>query len=158
MKYIARLIRAVARPRNKAVDLQGIDADAVRKALDGQVRSASGKVPAEAMARILRIRQIILGILPRTGRLPPGAPELFVLERTATDYLPTSLERYLVLPRRYAMLQPVQNGKTPKQLLLEELSLLESKMNDVADAVNRNDASAGKRKEEAGSEQRPGLS
>jgi hypothetical protein len=113
----------------------------VRNALDGQVRAATGKVPTEAMARILRIRQIILGILPRTGSLPAGSPERFVLERTATYYLPTSLESYLSLPRTYATQQPVQNGKTAREILIDQLTLLETQMTEVAEAVNRNDAS-----------------
>lgn len=135
------LIGAVVTPANKAIDLQtGFDPNDVRKALDAQVRAITGKVPAEVMAKVLSIRQIIFGILPRSGNFPPGSPELFVVERTATDYLPRSLESYLSLPRAYATLHPVQNGKTPKQVLLDQLTLLESKMNEVADDVHRNDA------------------
>jgi hypothetical protein len=92
------------------------------------------------MAKVLKIRQSILGILPRSGNLPPGSPELFVLERTATDYLPTALEAYLNLPKAYATLHAVQDGKTPKEILLAQLTLLESKMNEVADDVHRNDS------------------
>ena len=135
------LVGALATPTNKAIDLQtGFDPNDVRKALDAQVHAITGKVPAEVMAKVLSIRQIIFGILPRSGNFPPGSPELFVVERTATDYLPRSLESYLSLPRAYASLHPVQNGKTPKQVLLDQLTLLESKMNEVADDVHRNDA------------------
>lgn len=138
-KYL-HLIRALVTPRPK-MDLQaGFDPNDVRTALDMQVRAITGKVPAEVMAKVLSIRQIIFGILPRSGNLPPGSPELFVVERTATDYLPRSLDSYLSLPRAYAMSHPVQDGKTPKQVLLDQLALLESKMKEVAADVNRNDA------------------
>ena len=89
---------------------------------------------------MLMIRQIILGILPRSGNLPPGSPQLFIIERTATDYLPTSLQAYLNLPRAYATRRPVQDGKTAKEVLLDQLTLLETKMNEVADDVHRNDS------------------
>jgi hypothetical protein len=86
------------------------------------------------------IRQTIAGILPRSGSLPPGSPELFIIERTATDYLPTSLQAYLNLPRAFATRRPVQDGKTPNEILLDQLTLLETKMNEVADDVHRHDS------------------
>jgi len=135
------LIGVLLTPGNKAIDLStGFDPNDVKLALDTQVRLITGKVPPEVMAKVLKIRQIILGILPRSGNLPPGSPELFVVERTASDYLPTSLAAYLNLPRAYATLHAVQDGKTPKAILLDQLTLLESKLNEVADDVHRNDA------------------
>jgi hypothetical protein len=134
------LIGALVAPGTATIDLKsGFDPDDVRKALDHEVHVVSGRVPAEVFARVQNIQQIILGILPRSGALPPGSPELFVVERTATDYLPTALESYLNLPRAYATLHPVQDGKTAKQVLLDQLALLESKMGEVADDVHRND-------------------
>jgi hypothetical protein len=125
----------------KKIDLStGFDPNDVKQALDTQVRIITGKVPPEVMAKVLKIRQIVFGILPRSGNLPPGSLELFIVERTATDYLPTSLQAYLNLPRAYATLHPVQGGKTPKEVLLDQLTLLENKMNEVADDVHRNDA------------------
>lgn len=118
----------------------GFDAKNVKLALDRQVRVITGKVPPEVMAKVLKIRQTILGILPRLGNLAPGSPELFVIERTATNYLPTSLDAYLNLPKAYAIRHQVQNGKTPKEILLDQLTLLENKMNEVADDVHRNDS------------------
>jgi hypothetical protein len=128
-------------PGNKKIDLStSFDPNDVKNALNTQVRLITGKVPPEVMAKVLKIRQIILGILPRSGNLPPGSPELFVIERTATNYLPTSLQAYLNLPRAYATVHPVQDGKTPKEVLLDQLTLLESKMSEVADDVHRNDS------------------
>src|SRR5205807_5253473 len=128
-------------PGNRKIDLStGFDPNDVKLALDTQVRLITGKVPPEVMAKVLKIRQIIFGILPRSGNLPPGSPELFVIESTASDYLPTSLEAYLRLPRAYATLHAVQDGKTAKAILLDQLTLLESKMNEVADDLHRNDS------------------
>jgi len=135
------LIGVMATPGSKQIDLStGFDPNDVKQALDTQVRLITGKVPPEVMAKVLKIRQTMVGILPRSGTLRPGSPELFVIERTATDYLPTSLEAYLKLPRAYATLHAVHGGKTAKQILLDQLSLLENKMNEVADDVNRNDS------------------
>jgi hypothetical protein len=134
------LIGVLVTPGTATIDLRsGFDPDDIRKALDHEVHVVSGRVPAEVFAKVQSIQQIILGILPRSGALPPGSPELFVVERTATEYLPTALESYLNLPRAYATLHPVQDGKTPKQVLMDQLTLLESKMSEVADDVHRND-------------------
>jgi hypothetical protein len=135
------LIGVLVTPGSKPIELNsGFEPDDVKDALDTQVRIITGRVPPEVMAKVLKIRQTILGILPRSGNFAPGSPELFVVERTATDYLPTSLRAYLNLPRAYATLHQVQDGKTPKQILLDQLTLLEAKMDEVADNIHRNDS------------------
>jgi hypothetical protein len=134
------LIGVLVAPGTATIDLRsGFDPDDVRHSLDHEVQAVSGRVPADVLAKVQSIQQIVLGILPRSGALPPGSPELFVVERTATDYLPTALESYLNLPRAYATLHPVQDGKTAKQVLMDQLTLLETKMSEVADDVHRND-------------------
>src|ERR1700737_216536 len=134
------LIGALVTPGNAAIHLRsGFDPGDGRKALDHEAHVVSGRVPADVFAKVQSIQQIILGILPRSGALPPGSPELFVVERTATDYLPTALESYLKLPKAYATLHPVQNGKTPRQVLMDQLTLLESKMGEGADDAHRHD-------------------
>src|SRR5438067_12590844 len=118
--------------RRRKIDLSsGFDPNDVKQALDTQVRLITGRVPPEVMAKVLMIRQIILGILPRSGNLPPGSPQLFILERTATDYLPTSLHTYLDLLSAYATRHQVLDAKTPKDVLLDQLPLLETKINEV---------------------------
>jgi len=134
------LIGILVTPGSASIDLRsGFDPDDIRHALDTEVKAVNGRVPAYVLAKVQSIQQVILGILPRSGALPPGSPELFVVQRTATDYLPTALESYLNLPRAYATLHQVQDGKTPRQVLLDQLTLLESKMGEVADDVHRND-------------------
>ena len=140
-RRLLNLIEAMFNRRNQSIDTgTGADPNDVRAALDAQVRAVTGQVPAEVMAKILSIRQTISGILPASGSLPPASPVWFVIERTATDYLPRSLENYLSLPRLYATRQPVRNGKTPKDLLLEQLTLLDDKMKEIAQDMHQHDA------------------
>ena len=135
------LVGAILTPRRPAGDAaQGFNPKDVRQTLDRQISSMAGRLPPEVMAKVLSIRQIILGILPRSGNLPPGSPELYILERTATEYLPTTLQLYLTLPGTYPTQHEVQDGKTPKELLLDQLGILETKMSEVAEDVQRNDA------------------
>ncbi|MEZ5200553.1 MAG: hypothetical protein R2742_04265 [Micropruina glycogenica] len=43
---------------------------------------------------------------------------------TATDYLPEAIGAYLRLPRDWADSRPVENGKTPLLLLIDQLDPL----------------------------------
>src|SRR5262249_48273553 len=112
----------------------------IAKELERLQHKVRGKLPKELQARVDSIIESIDGILPRSGQLAPGSPELFILERTATDYLPTALENYLNLPRAYATVHPIEDGKTARQLLDAQLDLLSEQMNEAAAAVAKNDA------------------
>jgi hypothetical protein len=116
--------------------------DDVRRALQRQLATINGKVPADIQAKVQSIATTILDILPHYNEFAPGSPDLFVVGRTATDYLPTALQSYLNLPRSYATLHPVADGKTAQQLLGEQLDLLNQKMNEVSEAVHRKDSDA----------------
>lgn len=125
--------------KRKAGPNAGFDANSVRRALDAQVRDITGRVPPEVMAKVLKIRQTILRILARWDNFGPGSAELFVVTRTATDYLPTSLAAYLKLPKAYPARRTTRAGKTAKEILVDQLTLLERKMNEIAEDVVRHD-------------------
>ena len=134
-------VGALATPSNHTYDLHsGWDPGDVRKALSEEMRTIAGKAPPEVVAKVANIQDTILNLLPRVERLPAGSEDLFIVERTALEYLPTALEAYLNLPKAYATLHPVADGKTPSQVLLDQLTLLESKMTEIADDISRNDS------------------
>jgi hypothetical protein len=101
-----------------------------------------GKVPADIEAKVRNITASIQSVLPKAGRLSGGSQHLFVLQRTATDYLPTTVHSYLDLPREYAETHPIDQGKTAHQLVSEQLDVLSAQMNDVVEAANRGDVDA----------------
>jgi hypothetical protein len=55
---------------------------------------------------------------------------------TATDYLPEAIGGYLRLPREWADSRPVDRGKTPLMILVDQLDLLGRTMDRVFDAIN----------------------
>ena len=118
------------------------DPDSIRRSLQRQLSIANGKVPASSWSKLQDIADTIMGILPHYADFPPGSPDLFVVGRTATDYLPSALQAYLNLPRAYATLHKMPNGKTADQVLDDQLTLLASKMDEVADAVHKKDSDA----------------
>ena len=137
-------VGALLAPGPPKVALSGtsFDADSIRRSLQHTLGTANGKLPAPLWSKVQDIADTISGILPHSADFPPGSPDLFVVGRTATDYLPSALQAYLNLPRAYATLHKMPNGKTADQVLDDQLTLLSSKMDEVADAVHKKDSDA----------------
>ncbi len=118
----------------------GFDPTRVQKSLAEQIGAAAGRVPPEVLSRIQRIElRIRTEILPRLDCLPLGAPELYLIERTVADYLPTAVEAYLRLPTGYVSSQPGSQGRAAVDVLVEELDFLDAEMRQVAELVHRTD-------------------
>ena len=137
-------IGALLAPGPPQVALAGtsFDTDSIRRSLQRTLAISNGKLPADLQAKVQGIADTITGILPHYAQFPPGSPDLFVVGRTATDYLPSALQAYLNLPRAYATLHKMPNGKTADEVLGDQLTLLDSKMDEVADAVHKKDSDA----------------
>jgi hypothetical protein len=129
-------------PPKLALSGTSFDPDSIRRSLQRTLGIAQGKLSPPLQARLQQISDTIMGILPHYADFPPGSPDLFVVGRTATDYLPSALQAYLNLPRAYATLHRMQNGKTADEVLGDQLTLLASKMDEVADAVHKKDSDA----------------
>jgi hypothetical protein len=106
------------------------------RALD-RVYALSQQLPLELHARVAQIRAKILRLLPHVSGFPIGSRDLFVIQRTATEYLPMSVDAYLALPTTYATTAVLHNGKTALQILGDQLDLLEVNVDEIAEAVGR---------------------
>lgn len=137
-------IGALLAPGPPKVALSGtsFDPDSIRRSLQRTLNIASGKLSPALQSKLQDIADTIMGILPHYADFPPGSPDLFVVGRTATDYLPAALQAYLSLPRAYATLHKMPNGKTADEVLGDQLTLLSGKMDEVADAVHKKDSDA----------------
>jgi hypothetical protein len=102
--------------------------------------AVSGRVPPLVIERIQQIELTIRSeILPGIDHLPPGSMELYLIERTARDYLPAAVNAYLRLPNDYVLVQPGSRNRTAVDVLLEELGLLDVEMRRIAELVHRHD-------------------
>jgi hypothetical protein len=134
------LAGALAVRSNARVSRFGFDPQRVQKSLAEQIGAAAGRVPPEILSRMQRIELTIrTEILPRLDCLPLGAPELYLIERTVSDYLPTAVEAYLRLPSGYVSSQPGSHGRAAVDVLIEELDFLDAEMRQVAEVVHRTD-------------------
>jgi hypothetical protein len=109
---------------------------------DVEALVAREAVPAAVASRVGRVTATVRQTVPRLDRLGIGSLEAYSVVATATDYLPEAVGGYLRLPRDWANSRPVDEGRTALMVLIDQLDLLARTMEQVADAVNRQDAAA----------------
>jgi hypothetical protein len=135
--YLVGALSVRGHPR---VSRFGFDPRQVQKSLAEQIGAAAGRVPPQVLTRLQRIELTIrTEILPRLDCLPLGAPELYLVERTVSDYVPTAVGAYLRLPNGYVSSQPGSHGRAALDVLVEELDFLDAEMRQVAEVVHRRD-------------------
>ena len=138
LAYFAGRSRRQVRPAAPAAPAPP-DPEDIRRALADLLGSMVGTVAPDILARYESIHRRMLAMMPRLGQLDGTSQDLYILHRTASDYLPTAVQSYLSLVRSGANEQRLPDGRTPHQALLEQLDLIETKLADIGEALDRND-------------------
>jgi len=90
------------------------------------------RLPEDLQSKAQNISSKILELLPLLHTFENGGNrEAFNVKQTALDYLPSTLENYLNLPTAYARLHVGADGKTPQQMLGNQLELLEKSLGET---------------------------
>jgi len=139
--FFARLTGRKAEPEPVPVPRAPTNDDLLQALVRVEQLVADGAVPAVVASRVNRVIRTVRETIPRLGNLG-GSVQAYSVMATATDYLPEAIGGYLRLPRQWADSRPVDRGKTSLMILIDQLDLLGSTMDKVADAVNRADAAA----------------
>lgn len=94
------------------------------------------RLPADVEKKVDRIRRKagVLGQHPE--RFPIGSKDLYVVQHTATDYLPATVDAYLEVPS-WSVSTPAADGRTPLQMLHSQLDMLETKLDEIAETVRK---------------------
>lgn len=130
-----------APPNHEQLDLgSGLDPDDVEKSLRAIRKAVHNKVASAVAARVQNICNLIEDTLPRAMQLGQSSDEMQILVKTATDYLPGTLQPYLSLPRSYAEKQVIVEGQTAAQILCSQLDVMTTRMESVRDAVLKADS------------------
>ena len=115
----------------------------IKAALDELTNEIQGRVPKEVLALVQSIAQSIIAILPTLAQDANQTDQnTYTIRQTALEYLPETLTNYLKLPPAFRNLYPVQDGKTATALLIEQLTLLDSKMKEIVANYLSNDTQA----------------
>jgi hypothetical protein len=132
-------------PGERGVSLKLFDANdvyTIKSGLNDLEYSLRFRVADDVMAALKDTIQAIELTLPADAN-PSGTfidPTVMLIRQTALHYLPEALNSYLALPRMYAENVPVQDGKTARDVLIDQLKLIDAKMRETATAMYRNDA------------------
>lgn len=121
---------------------QTLTAEQITDELNRLMHKVKNRVSPDSYTHLQNIQSSIMSVLPQlvAGRF--ANQDLFTIKKTVFDYLPTTLENYLKLPSVYASMHVVQDGKTPKMLLNEQLALIDNSMQQVVHSIYNEDAQA----------------
>ena len=138
------LIGALLVPAEPGLDLRlgaAQDAGEVRDGLDRLTKSLRGRVAEDLLAKVASIQGSILATLLVEGSPGDGAdPNVYLIRQTALTYLPDAFATYLRMPRAMAERRPIAGGRTPHDVLLDQLDLMDKRLADVADDMARHDS------------------
>jgi hypothetical protein len=98
------------------------------------------ELPIDVQVKVEQIRRKVDVILSYADRFPPFSQDLYLVRQTATDYLPRTVNTFLSMPRD-AIDKPLNTGgRTAREELKAQLDLLDSKLDDIAQDLQRRDA------------------
>jgi hypothetical protein len=94
------------------------------------------RLPPDAQKQADRIRRkaAVLGAHP--DRFPIGSKDFYTVQQTAAEYLPDTVKTYLEVPT-WSVNTPTGDGRTPVQILTNQLDLLEGKLDEIAEYVRK---------------------
>lgn len=141
----AYVFGALATPKSEAFEAKFLNdnqGDMLVEALDDLVSRAGPKLPSDAVRLLASIRSQVYELLPRMKVTDGGLTTLQAIDLTHAvgRDLPETIQNYLSLPTSFAQMHSIRDGKTARQLLVEQLDLLDKQVAEVANAVFGRDA------------------
>ena len=110
--------------------------------LDRLVQQVQPQLSADMQAHLASVRTSVAEVLPRLVGARSHDADLFTVRETVLRYLPETLANYVALPPAFRSTQALKDGKTARQLLGEQLALLDEKMLEIVANVSSADAQA----------------
>jgi hypothetical protein len=98
------------------------------------------ELPIDVQVKVEQIRRKVEVLLGYADRFPPFSKDLYLVQQTASEYLPRTINAFLSLSREAADKPLSPNGKTAHQELKAQLDLLDSKLDEIAQDLQRQDA------------------
>ena len=97
------------------------------------------ELPIDVQVKVEQIRRKVEVLLGYADRFPPFSQDLYLVRQTASDYLPRTIDAYLALPKHVAERPLAADGKTPHEELKAQLDLLDAKLDEIAQDMQRQD-------------------
>jgi len=110
--------------------------------LDTLIGRVGPHLSADMNANLASVRTSVAEVLPRLVGARSFDADLFTVRETVLRYLPETLANYVALPPVFRTTHALKDGKTARQLLAEQLALLDGKMREIVANVAGADAQA----------------
>jgi hypothetical protein len=138
-----RAVAMSARPnaRTSAQQSSAATSNASSAKVDAKSPAAVTKteLPIDLQVKVEQIRRKVEVLLGFADRFPPFSQDLFLVRQTASEYLPRTIDAFLSLPKDSVNKPLTAEGKTPLQELKTQLDLLDAKLDEIAQALQRQD-------------------
>ena len=110
--------------------------------LDRVVAQAQPHLTDDMRKSLDSVRGSVGEVLPRLVGARSHDDDLFTVRETVLRYLPETLANYVALPPAFRLTHALKDGKTARQLLGEQLGLLDAKLREIVANVSSSDAGA----------------
>ena len=134
-----------ATPAPRVLDVglaQSLSFDALLEQFDRVAKAAGPQLQPAMVARMQSIRRSIAEVLPRLADVRGFDDNLYTVRETIARYLPETLANYIALPPMFRVTRVLKDGKTARDLLMDQLAVLDDQMKEVVGNVARGDANA----------------
>ncbi len=110
--------------------------------------AAVGRLAAEAQKRlppdiaglVVEIASDVQEVLPQLAARNVADATFTDVRATATTYLPDTLNAYMAIPAAYRNSAVIRDGKTARQIVVDQLTVLAGKMKEISQDAVVNDA------------------
>jgi hypothetical protein len=110
--------------------------------LDRIIRDAQSQLQPAMIAHLESIRRSITEVLPKLADAQGFNDDLYTVRETVLRYLPETLANYVALPPAFRASRALKGGQTARDLMTEQLTILDDQLKEVVDNVARGDAEA----------------
>lgn len=110
--------------------------------LDTLVARVNTQLNEDMRSHLASVRTSVAEVLPRLLGAQSRDADLFTVRETVLRYLPETLANYVALPPAFRNSHALADGKTARQLLGEQLALLDAQMKEIVANVASADAQA----------------
>lgn len=96
-------------------------------------------LPIDIEVKVEQIRRKVEVLLGYAERFPVFSQDLYLVRQTASDYLPRTLNAYKALAASGGAEVVAASGKTARDELREQIGLLDSKLDEITQNLQRRD-------------------
>ncbi len=140
--YAIGVLLAPSSPKLERRLADDLDHEALAARLDELSRQAAPALAASSRQHLESICRTVHELLPRLAGALAGDEHAYTVRETIIRYLPETLANYVALPTAFRLTCVVQDGRTARQLLDEQLALLDQRLQEISRQLAEGDAQA----------------